>query len=109
MIQCHYGVPSADIWKSGDDCVGISEGAYDFGLPAFGAVMRVIDEQNRSAADKCDPNGEPATVGVLLTMTDPFAGSRALHELEGMAAGQRMANGTGCLHPVKLVVGLAAM
>jgi ABC-type branched-subunit amino acid transport system substrate-binding protein len=105
MIQCHDGYPSADVWKSGDDCVGLTDGPYAFGMDEFGAVMRVIDEQNRSAAEKCDPNGTPVTLGVLLTMTDDFAGSRALHELEGMAAGQRAANGTGCLHPIRLTVG----
>lgn len=105
VIECHDGFPSASVWKSGDDCVGLTDGGYAFGLDAFDAVMDVIDEQNRTAADQCDPNGSPATVGVLLTMTDDFAGSRALHELEGMAAGQRVANGTGCLHPVELVIG----
>jgi hypothetical protein len=104
-LQCYDGVPSPDVWKSGDDCVGLTDGPYAFGLDEFAPVMRVVDEQNRSAAERCDPNGTPVTVGVLLTMTDDFAGSRALHELEGMAAGQRAANGTGCLHPIQLTVG----
>jgi ABC-type branched-subunit amino acid transport system substrate-binding protein len=97
---------SGDPWAAGNgECVGLSEGPYAFDLDKFGPVMSVIDKQNRSAGEKCDPNGTPVTVGVLMTMTDRLAGSRAVHELEGMAAGQLKANGTGCLHPVKLVVG----
>lgn len=98
--------PESGLWQSAaDECVGLSEGPYAFGNPAFDPVMQTIDRQNRSAADKCDPTGTPVTVGVLLTMTDRFASSRAVHELEGMAAGQLKANGTGCLHPMKLLVG----
>lgn len=104
-IECRDGLPSADIWESGGECVGLTEGPYAFDLDALAPVMRVIAKQNEVAAEQCDPKGTPVTVGVLLTMTDEFAGSRAVHELEGMAAGQRVANGTGCLHPVKLVVG----
>ncbi|WP_378733010.1 ABC transporter substrate-binding protein [Nocardia brasiliensis] len=96
-------IPNGDAWRAGDRCVGLSEGPYAFDVAAFNQVMGVIDRQNRSAADECP--GTPATVGVLLTMTDELAGSRAVHELEGMAAGQRRANGTGCLHPMKLVIG----
>ncbi|MEV0681451.1 ABC transporter substrate-binding protein [Actinosynnema sp. NPDC050436] len=103
-FACRDGWPSADRWESGGVCVGLSEGPYAFGLPGFEPVMRVIAEQNASA-DQCEPNGTPVTVGVLLTLTDPFAGSRARHELEGVAAGQRRANGPGCLHPVRLLVG----
>ncbi|MFI6167927.1 ABC transporter substrate-binding protein [Nocardia sp. NPDC051052] len=104
LVTCNDGWnPSTNAWQAGQHCVGLSEGAYAFGLPAFAPVMRVIDEQNRTAADHCP--GTSATIGVLLTMTDELAGSRALHELEGMAAGQRVANGTGCLHPMRLVVG----
>ncbi|MBW4716788.1 ABC transporter substrate-binding protein [Saccharothrix obliqua] len=104
-LACADGpFPDWDRWRAGDVCVGLSEGPYAFGLTRFEGVLRVIERQNRSA-DKCDPSGTPVTVGVLLTMTDQFAGSRALHELEGMAAGQSRANGTGCLHPVRLLVG----
>ncbi|ADJ44954.1 ABC transporter substrate-binding protein [Amycolatopsis mediterranei S699] len=91
-------------WSAGDECVGLSDGSYDFGLDRFSAVLHVVEQQNAAAADKCDPQGTPVTVGVLLTLTDRNAGGRALHELEGMAAGQRHANDTGCLHPMRLVV-----
>ncbi|MGM1062515.1 ABC transporter substrate-binding protein [Saccharothrix sp. Mg75] len=97
--------PGDDVWWSDNECVGLTPGPYSFGLGAFDQVMRVIDEQNRSAPDQCDPKGTPATVGVLLTMTDQYAGARAVHELEGMAAAQRRANGTGCLHPMRLLIG----
>ncbi|WP_234391179.1 type 1 periplasmic-binding domain-containing protein [Nocardia suismassiliense] len=96
-------LPDSGAWQAGARCVGLSEGPYAFEVDAFAPVMGVIAEQNRAAAEECP--GTPATVGVLLTMTDELAGSRAVHELEGMAAGQRRANGTGCLHPMKLVVG----
>ncbi|MEV6872876.1 ABC transporter substrate-binding protein [Amycolatopsis sp. NPDC051128] len=91
-------------WSAGGECVGLSDGSYDFGLGAFTPVLRTIERQNAAAADKCDPNGTPMTVGVLVTLTDRYTGGRALHELEGMAAGQRHANDTGCLHPMRLVV-----
>ncbi|MEV5717672.1 ABC transporter substrate-binding protein [Amycolatopsis mediterranei] len=91
-------------WAAGDECVGLSDGSYDFGLDRFSAVLHVVAQQNAAAADKCDPRGTPVTVGALLTLTDRNAGGRALHELEGMAAGQRHANDIGCLHPMRLVV-----
>ncbi|MEU5691760.1 ABC transporter substrate-binding protein [Actinosynnema sp. NPDC020468] len=96
-------LPSAAVWGSAGECVGLTEGPYAFGLPEFAAVLGVIDAQNRAAADRC--GGTPATVGVLMTMTDQFAGARAVHELEGMAAAQARANGTACLHPTRLLVG----
>ncbi|WP_410643492.1 ABC transporter substrate-binding protein [Amycolatopsis sp. lyj-346] len=91
-------------WSAGDECVGVSDGSYDFGLDRYAAVLHVVEQQNAAAADKCDPQGTPVTVGVLVTLTDRNAGGRARHELEGMAAGQRHANDTGCLHPMRLVV-----
>ncbi|CAM4218665.1 ABC transporter substrate-binding protein [Kibdelosporangium persicum] len=105
--RCSDGFwPDADIWEAGNgECVGLSEGAYSFGVDAFAPVMQLIDRQNQAAAEKCAPNGTPVTVGVLMTMTDRFAGSRAVHELEGMATAQRVANDTGCLHPMRLLVG----
>ncbi|WP_199440231.1 ABC transporter substrate-binding protein [Umezawaea beigongshangensis] len=104
-VRCKDGWPGPEVWQSGDECVGLTQGPYAFELPAFEQVMRVIDQQNRSAAEQCDAEGVAVTVGVLLTMTDQYAGARAVHELEGVAAGQRRANGTGCLHPVRLLVG----
>lgn len=100
---CNAGGPSAAAWAAGDHCVGLSEGPYAFELPEFTGVMQAIADQNKSAGDQCP--GTPITLGVLLTMTDEQAGSRAVHELEGMAAGQRRANGAGCIHPMRLVVG----
>ncbi|MGZ3148101.1 ABC transporter substrate-binding protein [Lentzea chajnantorensis] len=105
-LSCKDGwLPSADVWSAGGECVGLSQGPYAFELDAFTNVLKVIEKQNAAAAEVCDPSGTPVTVGVLLTMTDQYAGARAVHELEGMAAGQARANGTGCLHPVRLLVG----
>ncbi len=104
-VVCRDGRPGGDVWQSGGECVGLADGPYAFGLVDFEPVMRTIHAQNAAAAERCDPNGTTVTVGVLLTMTDPFAGARAVHELEGMAAGQARANGTGCLHPMRLLVG----
>ncbi|WP_370944457.1 ABC transporter substrate-binding protein [Amycolatopsis sp. cg5] len=105
-LGCFGGVfPSADIWRVEGECVGLSDDAYAFDRAEFAAVMSVIKSQNDAAAGKCAPQGSEVVVGVLLTMTDRFSGVRAVHELEGMAAGQRQANGTGCLHPMRLVVG----
>ncbi|WP_103342019.1 ABC transporter substrate-binding protein [Amycolatopsis sp. CA-126428] len=101
-VTCGWFDGSA--WSAADECVGLSDGSYDFGLDRFSAVLHVVERQNAAAAGKCDPQGTPVTVGVLLTLTDRNAGGRALHELEGMAAGQRHANDTGCLHPMRLVV-----
>ncbi|ANZ35695.1 ABC transporter substrate-binding protein [Lentzea guizhouensis] len=105
-LSCKDGwLPTTDVWAAGGECVGLSAGAYDFDLAAFTNVLKVIEKQNASAAEVCDPKGTPVTVGVLLTMTDQYAGARAVHELEGMAAGQARANSTGCLHPLRLLVG----
>jgi hypothetical protein len=104
-LGCRDGWPSEEIWENDGECVGLSEGPYAFELDAFAPVMAVIERQNQQAAENCDPNGTPVTVGVLMTMTDPNVGGRAVHQLEGMTAGQRQANSTGCLHPVRLVVG----
>ncbi|MFC8045486.1 ABC transporter substrate-binding protein [Nocardia sp. NPDC057353] len=103
MFTCNEGGPSAEAWRVGDRCIGLSDGPYAFELDRFGAVMRVIDAQNRTAGDDCA--AEPVTVGVLLTMSDPLAGSRAVHELEGMAAGQRRTNTEACHRPIRLLVG----
>lgn len=105
-LSCKDGFwPSADIWSAGGECVGLSAGPYAFDLDTFSQVLGVIEKQNAAAPDRCDPKGTPVTVGVLMTMTDQYAGARAVHELEGMAAGQARANGTGCLHPMRLLVG----
>ncbi|MFI6869345.1 ABC transporter substrate-binding protein [Nocardia sp. NPDC050406] len=102
LFTCNDGWPSTDAWSAGDRCIGLSDGPYAFDLPAFDHVMGVIAEQNK-ARTQCP--GTPVSVGVLLTMTDELAGNRAVHELEGMAVGQRRANGTGCVHPIRLLVG----
>ncbi|WP_167464511.1 ABC transporter substrate-binding protein [Nocardia brasiliensis] len=103
-FTCNAGwTPDRAAWQVGAHCVGLSEGPYAFGLDEFAPVLAQIDRQNRAAGEQCP--GTPATVGVLLTMTDELAGSRAVHELEGMATGQHRANATGCLHPMRLVVG----
>ncbi|WIV61180.1 ABC transporter substrate-binding protein [Amycolatopsis nalaikhensis] len=104
LATCNDGWPGDSAWSAGGECVGLSDGEYDFGLDRFTAVLKVIDVQNTTAADRCDPQGTAVTVGVLTTMTDHYTGGRAVHELEGMAAGQRRANGTGCVHPIHLVV-----
>ncbi|WP_157514463.1 ABC transporter substrate-binding protein [Nocardia concava] len=103
LATCNDGWPSTDAWDSSGRCIGLSSGPYAFGLPAFEQVMGEIDAQNRAASEQC--HGTGVTVGVLMAMTAANAGSRALHELEGMAAGQHRANGTGCIHPMKLLIG----
>ncbi|MEA5358460.1 ABC transporter substrate-binding protein [Amycolatopsis sp., V23-08] len=104
LATCNDGWPGTAAWSAAGECVGLSDGSYDFGLDRFTAVLQTIGHQNDAAADSCDPDGTPVTVGVLTTMTDRYTGGRAVHELEGMAAGQRHANGTGCVHPMRLVV-----
>lgn len=103
LTTCNDGWPSTESWSAGHRCIGLSSGPYAFDAPAFDHVMRVIAEQNAAATPQC--TGTPVTVGVLLTMTDELAGNRAVHELEGMAAGQRRANGTACVHRMTLLVG----
>ncbi|WP_328612448.1 ABC transporter substrate-binding protein [Amycolatopsis sp. NBC_00355] len=104
LATCNDGWPGTAAWSAAGECVGLSDGSYAFGLDRFAPVLQTIDHQNDAAADSCDPDGTPVTVGVLVTMTDRYTGGRAVHELEGMAAGQRHANGTGCVHPMRLVV-----
>ncbi|WP_024805119.1 ABC transporter substrate-binding protein [Nocardia sp. BMG51109] len=104
-LTCNDGLfhLSTSAWQAGDRCVGLSEGPYAFDLDEFRQVMTVIRDQNADAGRGCP--GAAATVGVLLSMTDPRTGGRAVRELEGMAAGQRVANGPGCVHPIRLLVG----
>ncbi|MQY22121.1 type 1 periplasmic-binding domain-containing protein [Nocardia macrotermitis] len=95
---------STPTWRAADQCVGLSAGAYDFGVREIAPVMRIIEQQNDSAAANC-PEGSPVTIGVLLSLTDTSVGGRALDELEGMAAAQHRADEPGCVHPVKLLIG----
>lgn len=105
LLTCGRGwYTSTPTWHAENQCVGLSSGPYDFGVREFAAVMELIQQQNDSAATNC-PTGTPVTVGVLLSLTDPSVGGRALDELEGMAAAQRHADDSGCLHPVKLLIG----
>ncbi|WP_067893692.1 ABC transporter substrate-binding protein [Nocardia vaccinii] len=95
---------STPTWHAGNQCVGLSAGPYNFGVPGFAPVMRLIRQQNDNAATNC-PQGAPVTIGVLLSLTDTSVGERALDELEGMAAAQQHANDSGCHHPVRLLIG----
>ena len=95
---------STPTWHAENQCVGLSAGPYDFGVPGFAPVMRLIRQQNDNAAANC-PAGTPVTIGVLLSLTDTSVGGRALDELEGMAAAQQHADDSGCVHPVKLLIG----
>jgi ABC-type branched-subunit amino acid transport system substrate-binding protein len=106
-LGCRPGVlPAGDVWSAGGDCVGVSHGRYAFGLPAFGGVLDTIDRQNAAAAQNpCGTGGQVVTVGVLLTLNSPGVGGRAVHELEGIAAGQARANQPGCVYPMRLRVG----
>lgn len=89
-------------WSAAGECVGVSRGPYAFELDQFDTVMARIDEQNRTAGALCPEGASPITVAVLATLTSPYAGGRAVHEIEGIAAAQARANGAGCVHPVKV-------
>ncbi|WP_157121362.1 ABC transporter substrate-binding protein [Nocardia miyunensis] len=105
VFTCGHGwETSTPTWHAEHQCVGLSAGPYDFGIHEFAHVMQVIQKQNDAAAVNC-PDGTPVTIGVLLSLTDPSVGGRALDELEGMAAAQYNADDLNCLHPVKLLVG----
>jgi ABC-type branched-subunit amino acid transport system substrate-binding protein len=93
-------LPSAALWSEDGDCVGVTSGPYAFKLDQFGRAMAQIDRQNRSAGNLCPKGASAITVGVLSTLTSPYAGGRAAHEIEGIAAAQARANGAGCVHPV---------
>ncbi|GAA2693599.1 ABC transporter substrate-binding protein [Actinosynnema pretiosum subsp. pretiosum] len=106
--SCRDGLwPDREIWEAGGKCVGLSGGPYAFDEAAFEPAMKVAEQQNGSAERDCGSDSRPAvTVGVLLTMTDPMAGTRAVQELEGILTGQARANGEpDCLQPIKVLVG----
>ena len=107
-LSCRDGVPSPAIWSEGGECVGVSGGTYAFRLDQqFGAVLAKIDEQNRKARNgetACPKDTAPVAVGVLSTLASPDAAGRAVHELEGFAAAQAGANGSGCVRPIVLNV-----
>jgi hypothetical protein len=102
-IGCRPGLlPSADVWRQDGECVGLSEGPYAFGNDRFAKVMNIIHKQNGDAP--CS-NAKPAVVGVLTTMTSAGVGGRALHELEGFAYAQQVANSSvHCSRHIRLRV-----
>jgi len=106
-LSCRDGLPSGDIYSSAGECVGITDGSYAFGLPAeFERVLGRIGDQNKAAEDlPCGADRQPVKIGVLTTLSHPNSGVRALHELEGIAAGQARANQRDCARPVVLRVG----
>ncbi len=106
-IGCRSGLlPSSQVWSQGGECVGLSEAPYAFGHTAFDGVFKKIAEQNKAARDgSCAGKASAVTIGVLMTMSSPELGGRAVHQLEGITAGQAMANRPGCIHPVRLLVG----
>jgi hypothetical protein len=106
-LLCRDNLPSGDIYSSDDECVGITDGSYAFGLPAgFEQVLGRIAEQNKDAENlPCGEDRMPVKIGVLTTLTHPNSGARALHQLEGFAAGQARANQPGCSRPLVLWVG----
>jgi ABC-type branched-subunit amino acid transport system substrate-binding protein len=66
--------------------------------------MKTINGQNRKAQKHpCGSRVPVVTVGVLTTMTSEGAGSRGLHELEGIATAQAYAN-TNCVRLIRLKV-----
>lgn len=104
-LSCRVAWPSGDIYPSDGECVGITDGSYAFGLPEFKQVLDRIKKQNDAAeALPCGPDRKTVTIGVLTTLTDPNAGARALHQLEGFAAGQARSNQSGCSRPLVLRV-----
>lgn len=107
-ISCRPGLlPAPNVWSQDDECVGVSDGPYAFGLSAFDSIFQKIAKQNEEAGNNpCGTGAVPATVGVLVSLTALTNGGRARHELEGFAAGQVNANtpGPGCIRPVRLRV-----
>lgn len=104
-LSCRDGLPAGDVYAADGECVGITEGPYAFDIPEFEGVFGRIEAQNEAAAGACVEGREPVTVGVLMGLTHPNSGARALHELEGFAAGQRSANQPGCSRALRLRVG----
>ncbi|MEQ4715078.1 hypothetical protein [Nonomuraea sp. B19D2] len=99
--------PMTGVWEQGDQCVGASSGPYAFNRPELTDVMSKIAQQNETAEDgSCAKGANAVTVAALMTLTSAESGGRALHQLEGIAAGQANANANKaeCVHPIKLVV-----
>ncbi|MFI7450283.1 ABC transporter substrate-binding protein [Nonomuraea sp. NPDC049714] len=104
-LFCRPGLPVSEVWGQGGECVGLSAGPYAFDRPELAGVMTKIAEQNEAAKEgSCARGTKPVTVGALVTLTSVEAGGRALHQLEGIAAAQAIANETGCVHPIRLRV-----
>jgi hypothetical protein len=102
-LNCRDGFPATQIWRQDGECVGITSDDYTFGQPAFAGVMTTIANRNHEVENLCG-GGTAATIGVMTTWTALGVGGRALHELEGFAAGQAKANDAGCVHPIRLRV-----
>jgi len=105
-LVCRDGLPSGAVYSSGGDCVGLSDGRYAFDVAGFDRVLGRVAELNAQAPGACgDQPRPPVTVGVLMSLTNPGSGSRALHELEGFVAAQARANQPGCHRALRLRVG----
>ncbi|MFJ4618929.1 hypothetical protein [Streptomyces sp. NPDC088812] len=77
--------------EGGDECVGVTSTAYDFGQPRLREVVRAIDREN----DRLE-QGSYVTVALMLpyTATNPSTLSDILHEVQGAYLAQWQANHT---------------
>jgi hypothetical protein len=95
---------SSTVRSQDGECVGLSDGGYDFEQAKLAPVFAQLKKQNDAADDAC--SGPAVTVGVLLTLTSDNTGGRAQSELEGFVATQRRLNATpGCSRGIRLLVG----
>jgi len=64
--------PHGDAWPADGECVGITDGSYDFELPDFRPVLDAIRREDEAAGTKvCAGVGHrpPVAVGVLMTLS----------------------------------------
>jgi hypothetical protein len=110
FATCLGGGFDLGISREGGECVGITDGGYDFagGLgEGFGDETK--DALRRVEQKIADQNGQLAgphvKVAMLAPFTSPLSGPRLVHELEGVAAAQRHVNADGRDPKVELVLG----
>ena len=81
---------SAGIWYDGGECVGVTDGSYAFGAGQAMTDVSVVNQQNKCHASQTPPI--PVTIGAMVSIGATNSGVRALHEIEGFAAGVYEAN-----------------
>lgn len=100
FASCVGGGIDVGIARYGGECVGVTDGRYKF---SGGFAEKDVGEETRRRLDSVenlirkqnDIQGDFVKVAFLAPLTSPLSGPRAVDELEGAAAAQKLINKEG--------------